>query len=85
MILKQITGCVHDSLTVDGVEEINLTEEQRKEVILKISEYIANQMKTDQLNYFLTYFLTAFGKEHCISEEPCECCGDWVYETTLVI
>jgi hypothetical protein len=85
MILKEITGCVCDSLTVDGVEEIDLTEEQRKEVILKISEYIANQMKTDKLNYFLTYFLASFGEERCISEEPCECCGDLVYETTLVI
>lgn len=85
MILKQITGCTCASLTVNDVEEINLTEEQRKEVILKISEYIANQMKTDDLNCFLQYFIDAFGEEECISEEHCECCGDWVYETTLVI
>lgn len=85
MILKQTTGCVCNSLTVDDVEEIYLTEDQRKEVILKISEYIANQMKPDDLNCFLQYFIDFFGNEKCISDEPCECCGDWVYETTLVI
>lgn len=85
MILKQITGCVCASLTVDDVEEIDLTDEQRRQVILKISEYIANQMSPGDLNCFLQYFIDFFGKEKCISEEPCECCGDWVYETTLVI
>lgn len=85
MILKQTTGCVCDSLTVDDVEEIDLTDEQRRQVILKISEYIANQMKTDDLNCFLQHFIDFFGEERCISEEPCDCCGDWVYETTLVI
>lgn len=85
MILKQTIGCTCASLTVDDVEEINLTEEQRKEVIQKISEYIANQMKTDDLNCFLQYFIDFFGEEHCISDEPCECCGDLVYESTLVI
>ena len=85
MILKQTTGCVCDSLTVDDVEEIDLTEEQRKEVILKISEYISNQMKTGDLNCFLQYFIDFFGEEHCISDEPCECCGDLVYESTLII
>jgi hypothetical protein len=85
MILKQTTGCTCASLTVDNVEEINLTKEQRKEVIQKISEYIANQMKTDDLNCFLQYFIDFFGNEKCISNEPCECCGDLVYESTLVI
>lgn len=85
MILKQTTGCVCNSLTVDGVEEIDLTEDQRKEVILKISEYIANQMKTDDLNCFLQTFIDFFGNGQCISDEPCDCCGDWVYETTLLI
>lgn len=85
MILKQTTGCVCDSLTVDDVEEIDLTDEQRRQVILKISEYIANQMSPGDLNCFLQYFIDFFGNGQCISEEPCECCGDRVYETTLVI
>lgn len=85
MILKQTTGCVCNSLTIDGVEEIYLTEDQRKEVILKISEYIADQMKTDDLNCFLQYFIDFLGEARCISDEPCDCCGDLVYETTLII
>lgn len=85
MTLKQTTGCVCASLTIDDVEEVDLTEKQRKEVILKISEYITNQMKTSDLNCFLQYFIDFFGKEQCISDEPCECCGDLVYETTLII
>lgn len=85
MILKQVTGCVCNSLTVDGVEEIELTEKQRREVIGKLSEYIANNMKTEDLNCFLQYFIDFFGDEKCISDEPCECCGDWIWETVINI
>ena len=30
------TGCICDSLTVDGIEEINLTDDKRKEVLIEI-------------------------------------------------
>lgn len=85
MVLKQVTGCVCNSLTVDGVEEIDLTEAQRREVIGKLSAYIANNMKTGDLNCFLQYFIDFFGDGKCISDEPCECCGDLIYESVINI
>lgn len=42
MILKKVTGCICDSLTVDGVEEIDLTDKDRRKVLNKISNYIKN-------------------------------------------
>lgn len=42
MNLTAITGCVHYDLTVDGTNEINLTDEKRIEVLSEISKYIAS-------------------------------------------
>lgn len=40
MILEKVTGCICDSLTVDGVQEIDLTDEKRVEVLSAISYYV---------------------------------------------
>ena len=42
MNLTAITGCVHYDLTVDGTNEINLTDEKRIEILSEISKYIAS-------------------------------------------
>lgn len=73
MKLKMQRGCICDSLTVDGTEEINLNDEQRKEVIKKIFESI----EPKDLNYLLQWYLPTFGDYDC-DDEPCECCGDYV-------
>lgn len=40
MKIEKVTGCICDSLTVDGVQEIALTDEKRVEVLGRISDYI---------------------------------------------
>lgn len=84
MELKKVDGCIAFSLTVDGVEEIDLNDEKRKEVLMKIGQYISN-LPTDDLNCYLSHFIDYFGDEKLISSEPCECCGDWIYETKIEI
>lgn len=42
MKLEMIKGCICDSLTIDDVEEINLTDEKRIEVLVKIGKYVAS-------------------------------------------
>lgn len=40
MKIEKVTGCICDSLTVDGVQEIDLTDGKRVEVLSAISDYI---------------------------------------------
>lgn len=40
MRIEKVTGCICDSLTVDGVQEIDLTDEKRVEVLGRIGDYI---------------------------------------------
>ncbi len=73
MRLKYVEGCVCTSLTVDGKEEIDLTDDERKEVLRKIFE----ELKPSDLNYVLQSLIKQFGEYDC-DDEPCECCGDIV-------
>ena len=80
MKLELIRGCIRGSLTVDDVQEIDLNDEQRKEVIKKIFE----SMKPEDLNYLLQWYIEEFGEYEC-DHEPCECCGDIVERYWLEI
>ena len=80
MILKMVRGCVHDSLSVDGKEEINLTDEERQEVLKNIFEHL----KPTDLNFVLHDLVETFGEYEC-DDEPCETCGDYVETYTWEI
>jgi len=82
MKLKKIIGCIADSLTAefDGeeVEEIDMTPDQRMEVVEKICDWL--KKNPDQLNYVMQDFIETFADDY--DSEPCECCGDTVYTWT---
>lgn len=125
MELKYTTGCICDSMTVDGVEEIDLeNDEIRKDVLERIGDYIGKLNLDDNkydrlvdsmcgyldldekeikgkttcelgsiiknthpynLNYILQFVIPDFGEVTYHSEKPCECCGDYVWEHTLIV
>lgn len=84
MRLKKVTGCIADSLTAefDGedIEEIDMTDEQRMEVIEKIADWM--KKNPDQLNYVMQDFIETFADDYEHDPKPCECCGDTVYTWT---
>jgi hypothetical protein len=80
MILRMVRGCIHDSLCVDGKEEIDLTDEERIEVLRKIFD----QLKPQDLNNVLQDQIEMFGDYEC-DNEPCETCGDFVETYTWEI
>lgn len=123
-ILKLSEGCIFDSITVDGVEEIDITSDVlRKETLEEIAQYLEkiktvdnnkldkirgciemfdcleeNELedksvkelcdmirntKPDNLNYILQFLIPTYGTLVSVSEEPCEDCGDYVYEYEL--
>lgn len=79
MKLKKVTGCIADSLTAefDGedIEEINMTPDQRMQVIEKIADWM--KKNPDQLNYIMQDMTESFG-EYENDGHVCECCGDTV-------
>jgi hypothetical protein len=82
MKIHNIQGCTAFSLNVDGVEEIDMTHEQRLEVIDAIYEWM-KRTADDNLNYILQGLTNECGDYNCIDPEPCECCGDTVDEYVL--
>lgn len=80
MILRMVRGCICDSLSVDGKEEIDLTDEERQEVLKKIFEHL----KPQDLNNILQDLIEMFGEYEC-DDEPCETCGDYVETHTWEI
>lgn len=68
-------GCLANSLSVNGIQEIDLTDAQRKVVIHRIFAWYRKH--PEALNNLLQYFI----ETHCDDydcTEPCECCGDMV-------
>ena len=73
MIIRMVRGCIYDSLSIDGKEEIDLTDEERQVVLNNIFEYI----KPEHLNNVLQELVQIFGEYEC-DDEPCGTCGDYV-------
>lgn len=72
MKLELTFGCIANSLNVDGMEEINMTDDQRKEVITHIAEWY--KAHPNRLNNLLQYFVETNSEDYDMTE-PCECCG----------
>lgn len=73
-------GCIAGSLTIDGKEEIHLTDDERQKVL----RHIFNHLKPEDLNYVLQDLVETFG-EYESDDEPCETCGDFVETYTWEI
>ena len=73
MIIQMTRGCIANSLTVDGKEEIDLSDNERQEVL----RHIFDHLKAPDLNYVLQDLVETF-EEYESDDEPCETCGDYV-------
>lgn len=80
MVLSE--GCIANELSINDIQEINMTDTQRKVVIHKIMNWY--KKNPGKLNNLLQYFIEANCDYYDISE-PCECCGDCVctYKITI--
>ena len=80
MELKYVTGCVCDSLTLDGVETVDLPIEKLQEALLKVIKSIS---KEDVLQDILICIMEGQGEYKCLGSY--EQCGDTINEFTLNI
>lgn len=76
-------GCMSNELSVNGINEIDMTDSQRKNVIHKI--FMWYRKHPEHLNNLLQYFIEAHYDEYDCSDKPCECCGDVVTTFKLTI
>ena len=83
MEIHNVKGCTAFSLNVDGKEEINMTDNERLNVIDKIYEWMKNNPQ--YLNYILQGLTEKCGDYNDIDAVPCESCGDIIYEYVLKI
>lgn len=75
-------GCIANSLTINGIEEADLTDAQRRNVIHRIFQWYRKH--PEHLNPLLQYFV----ETHCDDyeqSEPCEHCGDIITTFKLEI
>ena len=69
MKIQMTRGCIANSLTIDGKEEIDLSDNERQEILRHIFEHL----KSQDLNYVLQDLVETFG-EYESDDEPCETC-----------
>lgn len=79
MELKYVTGCVCGSLTLDGVETVDLPIEKLQEALVKVIK----SSKEDVLQDILICIIEGQGEYKCLGS--CEQCGDTIDEFTLNI
>lgn len=70
MKIKLISGCTCDSITIDGKEERELTDVERKTVMYKL----VNAIPAKELSAILPPLMEMFGEYELIGH--CDECGD---------
>lgn len=88
MKIERTTGCICDCFEADGKPMCSMSEEELKCILLRVAQKIASRgemcenQKCD-LQSIIGLMVESFPDECECSEEPCECCGDYV-ETYIV-
>lgn len=80
MKIELTRGCTCDWLGIDGVSEVEMTDEQRQKYFKKILEMLPHLKPYDEtgwFNSFLQWVCNTYGEYSC-TDKPCECCGDYV-------
>ena len=80
MKIESISGCTCDSLTIDGVETINMKITDIKEAIKKL---IVAETDLGTIQSILINLLESRGDFEDLGQ--CDECGDWITKYTLEV
>ena len=83
MKLTLVRGCTADSLNADGIEEEDMTDDQRQEVIDRLFQWYKKH--PDNLNQLMEHVIECHYDIYDSDGEPCPCCGDYVETMTCDI
>lgn len=81
MKLKCIEGCTCDSLTIDGIETIDINKDDFKKVLHKLID--KEEDRAIMQSIFMNLMYSQGTYEY--SDKPCECCGDYIITYKLEI
>lgn len=81
MKLEYTSGCICDSLNIDNVETIDMPIDKFKEVLHTL---LNRESDLAVLQQVYMSFMESQGNYES-SNEPCDCCGDYVVTYTLEI
>lgn len=81
MNIKYVCGCMSDSLTINDVETVDMPLDNIKNVIKKL---VDRETDLGVLQQILIQCVESQGEYSC-TDEPCECCGDYVTTSELNI
>lgn len=80
MKLEMITGCICDSITIDGKELSAMNDFKKRIVLNKVCDWLKHNAELSQL---LKYVLDYHGEYESLGS--CEQCGDFIDKYTLEI
>lgn len=80
MKIEYVNGCTCDSLTIDGVETVDMDKTQIKEAIIALLDRVSDMGK---LQYILSDLTEDLGDFEDLG--TCETCGDWITKYTVNI
>lgn len=80
MKIESITGCICDSLTIDGVETVDMDINKVKEVVKK---FIDSTNDLGTIQSILMDLVESQGDFEDLG--TCEECGDWITKYTVEI
>ena len=75
-------GCMANELSVNGINEVDMTDSQRQNVIHKM--FMWYKKHPEHLNNLLQYFIEAHYEDY-ESGNVCSCCGDRVSTFKMTI
>ena len=76
-------GCTANELSINDINEIDLTDEERLIVIEKIFKWYKNNPQ--ELNNLLQFFIETQYDDYESTDEPCQCCGDYISTFKMTI
>ena len=90
MKIEYTDGCICSGFYADDERMIDLSEEQIKDILKRVVDKVCNkpQMSEGQkiaLREAIRILVEDFPDQCECSDEPCECCGDFVYTYTMEI
>lgn len=84
MKIKWVRGCVVTYLSIDKKSFKDYNDKQKNDIRQNILNWLKNEEKSVPTEDLIEFILEYAGEYEC-SDEPCECCGDFIDKYELEI
>ena len=90
MKIELVQGCIADRFDVDGKPMMYMSEDELKDILIKVVNKVTQrtELTEGQKSYLydaIMLLVEDFPDTYESTDEPCECCGDWIDTYTMEI